>query len=114
MATDYSFSEKRNFGGRFFREKKVISRKMGSFRQNYITSRFLHKNTFWINHKVINSLQHFCVRPSLGFALSFTGSTPVFLFHYTKDNVQFFFSSTACGVKPALQLRFFRITRFCA
>ena len=36
-----------------------------------------------------------------------TRFTTISHFHCTQYNVQFFFLSTACGVKPALQLRFF-------
>ena len=55
VATDCSISEKRNFGGRFFRGQKVIFRKRNSFRRKCKISNFLHTKIFWINLKVFIS-----------------------------------------------------------
>ena len=96
------------FGGNlFFWEQKVIFRKQVVSSEKYENFSFLRLTTFLINFKVLNGLQHFWIMPSPIFIPNFPPHpTSIFLFRRNKDNVHFPFSSTACGVKPALQLRF--------
>ena len=72
VATDCSISEKRNFGGRFFRGQKVIFRKRNSFRRKCKISNFLHTKIFWINLKVFISSHHFLCHAKSWFCSKFS------------------------------------------
>ena len=91
VATDYSFSERRNFGERFFSrtesyfpEKWKVSDENAKF-QTFCTQKHLAKSqNLYLPHR-------FGLAPSHGFALSFPPTHTIFLSHRRKDNVQFFF-----------------------
>ena len=101
------FDEKGELDGNLFlREQKVILKKQKSFVRECKSSDFLHTETFGEISKprqTTSFLHH--IKP--WFYSKFSTTHTNFHFHRNKDNVQSSFSSTTCGGKPALQLRFF-------